>query len=65
MANVANAHDDRVPGGTGLDHVAAGAPDFRIHILRMNICSHKRPRNIAGARGLTSAFWAFLTSYAQ
>ena len=57
MANVTNAHNDRGLGGTGLDHVAARATDFRIHILRMNICFHKRPRNIAGTGDLTSAFF--------
>src|SRR6185437_6737478 len=54
MAHVANTDDDRRPGGTGLDHVAARATDFRIHILRMNVCFHKRPHKIPPARSITS-----------
>src|SRR5579862_5736400 len=55
MANVANAHDDHGLGGAGLDHVATGATDFRIHIFRMNICFHKRPENLTPTSRLTSA----------
>ncbi len=47
MARVANADDDSGLGGAGLDHVAAGATDFRVHILRMNICFHKRPGKLS------------------
>jgi hypothetical protein len=46
MAHVANTDDDGRPGGAGLDHVAAGATDFGIHIFRMNISFHKRPHKI-------------------
>ena len=41
MAGVANADDDGRLGGTGLDHVAAGATDFGVHIFRMNVRLHK------------------------
>ena len=49
MAHVTNTDDDRRLGGAGLDHVAAGATDFRIHILRMNVCFHKRPHKLPPA----------------
>jgi hypothetical protein len=42
VAHVANAHDDHGPGGTGLDLIAAGATDFRVHIFRMNVRLHKK-----------------------
>src|SRR5437762_6187273 len=42
MTRIANADDDHRLGGASLDHVAAGAADFRVHILRMNILFHKR-----------------------
>ena len=42
MAHVANADDDGLLGGARLDHVAAGATDFRVHIFRMNVRLHKR-----------------------
>jgi hypothetical protein len=42
MAHVANADDDGLLGGTRLDHVAAGATDFRVHIFRMNVRLHKK-----------------------
>ena len=42
MADVADTDDDGRLGGTRLDHVAAGATDFRIRIFRMNVCLHKR-----------------------
>jgi hypothetical protein len=44
VAHVANADDDDRPGGAGLDHVAAGATDFRVHIFRMNVRLHKKGR---------------------
>jgi hypothetical protein len=47
MAHVANAHDDGGPGGTRLDHVAAGATDFRVVIFRMNVRLHKRTDSLA------------------
>jgi hypothetical protein len=42
VAGVANADDDGGFGGTRLDHVAAGAPDFRVRIFWMNVRLHKR-----------------------
>jgi hypothetical protein len=44
MAHVANAHDDGGLGGAGLDHVAAGATDFRINIFWMNVRLHKKDK---------------------
>jgi hypothetical protein len=55
MAHVTNADDDRRLGGTGLDHVATGATNFRIHIFRMNVCFHKRPHKLPPALPITSA----------
>jgi len=46
MADVANTDDNHRLGGAGLDHVAAGATDFRIHIFRMNGRLHKKGRKI-------------------
>src|SRR6185312_2031506 len=54
MTHVTDADDDGRLGGTGLDHVAARATDFRIHILRMNVCFHKRPHKIPPAGWITS-----------
>ena len=42
VAHVADADDDGVLGGTGLDHVAAGATDLGVHIFRMNVRFHKK-----------------------
>ena len=42
MAHVANANNDRGLGGTGLDHVAAGATDFGVHIFRVYVRLHKK-----------------------
>jgi hypothetical protein len=42
MTGIANADDDCVFGGPRLDHVAAGATDFRVHIFRMNVRLHKK-----------------------
>jgi hypothetical protein len=42
MARVADADDDGLLGGARLDHVAAGATDFRVHICRMNVRLHKK-----------------------
>ena len=53
MANVTDADDDDRPGGAGLDHVAAGATDFGIQILRMNVCFHKRPGKIPPMTSMT------------
>jgi len=46
VAHVANTHNDHRLGGAGLDHVAAGATDFRIHIFRMNVRLHKKGRKV-------------------
>jgi hypothetical protein len=42
VAHVANADSDGLLGGTGLDHVAAGATDFGVHIFRMNVRFHNK-----------------------
>jgi hypothetical protein len=55
MANVADTHNDHGPGGPRLDHVAARATDFRVHILRMNVCFHKRAHKVAAMPRMTSA----------
>jgi hypothetical protein len=55
MAHVTNADDDRRLGGAGLDHIAAGATDFRIHIFRKNVFFHKMPHKLARAEMITSA----------
>src|SRR6266550_4692123 len=44
MADVAYTDQNRRPGGAGLDHVAAGATDFRVHILRMDVRFHNQGR---------------------
>ena len=54
VANIANADNDHRLGGPGFDHVAAGATDLRVHILRMYICFHKRPQKIASPGRLAS-----------
>jgi hypothetical protein len=41
MADVADADQDGRFGGAGLDDIAAGATDFRLHIFRMYFRSHK------------------------
>jgi hypothetical protein len=46
VAGVANADDDHGLGGAGLDLVAAGATDFRVHIFRMNVRLHKKGRKL-------------------
>jgi len=42
MADVADADDNGRLGGARLDHVAAGATDFGVHIFRMNVRLHKK-----------------------
>jgi len=66
MADVANAHDDGGASGTRLDHVAAGATDFRVIIFRMNVRSHKR-RNSVARKGLMTRgnFEGRLTQFSQ
>ena len=46
MADVADTHNDHGPGGAGLDDVAAGTTDFRVHIFRMNVRLHKKERKV-------------------
>ena len=46
VTDVADTHDDHGPGGAGLDDVAAGATDFRVHIFRMNVRLHKKSRKV-------------------
>jgi len=41
VAHVADADDDGLLGGTGLNHVATGATDLGVHIFRMNVRLHK------------------------
>jgi len=62
MAGVADADDDGVLGGTGLDHVATGATDFRVHIFGMYGFFHKRPAKIASIHALTSGKFPESTS---
>ena len=42
VAHVANTDDDHRLGGAGLDLIATGATDFRVHIFRMNVRLHKK-----------------------
>ena len=46
MTHVANADNDGLLGGARLDHVAAGATDFRVHLFRMNVRLHKKDREV-------------------
>src|SRR5262245_42359718 len=46
VAGVANAYNDDRLGRVRLDDVPTSAPYLRRHILRMNICFHKRPEKI-------------------
>ncbi len=57
MAGVANTHDNDRLRGAGLNHVAARATNFRIHILRMNRIFHKRPEKLASALRKTRQNW--------
>ncbi len=61
MAGVANADNDDRFGGTGLNHVATSATDFRVHILRMNLIFHKRLQTIPLHHPLTRRTFAGLT----
>jgi hypothetical protein len=45
MAHVTNTDDNGRLGGAGLDHVATGATDFRVHIFWMNVRLHKKGGN--------------------
>jgi hypothetical protein len=42
VAGIANADDDAGFGGTRLDHVAAGATDFRVIVFRMYVRIHNK-----------------------
>lgn len=42
VADVANTDDNHRLGGAGLDYVAAGATNLRIHIFRMDVRLHKK-----------------------
>jgi hypothetical protein len=42
MTGIADANDDGGFGGTSLDHVAAGATDFRVRVFWMNVRLHKK-----------------------
>jgi len=54
MAGIADADDDGGAGGAGFDHVAAGAPDFRICIFRMYVRLHnKRGAKLSRINGKT------------
>jgi hypothetical protein len=56
VADVADADQNGWLGGTGLDYVAAGATNLRLHIFGMYFLFHKpRPHKITAFRELTSA----------
>src|SRR4051812_28018595 len=42
VAGVADAQQNGLSCGTGLDHVAASATDFRVLIFRMNVSFHNK-----------------------
>src|SRR5262245_14363659 len=44
VADVANTNENHGLGGAGFDGIAAGAPDFRVLILRMNVSFHNKGR---------------------
>ncbi len=55
MADVADTHQDRRPGGTGFDHVSTGATNLGLDILRMSVSFHtKRAVNLPATLQLTS-----------
>ena len=54
MARIADTDNNHGLGGAGLDHVSAGATDFRVHIFGMYSFFHKRPENIASIHPMTS-----------
>ncbi len=53
MARIADTDNNHGLGGAGLDHVAAGATDFRVHIFGMYSFFHKRPEKIASIHPMT------------
>src|SRR6267154_1526806 len=55
MARVADTDNNHGLGGAGLNHVATGATDFRVHIFGMYGFFHKRPENIASIHAMTSS----------
>src|SRR6267378_3597662 len=54
MARIADTDNNYRLGGAGLNHVATGATDFRVHIFGMYGFFHKRPENIASIYPMTS-----------
>ena len=61
MARIADTDDNHRLGGAGLDHVAAGATYFRVHIFGMYGFFHKRPENIASIHPMTSGKFSGIT----
>ena len=57
MARVADTDENGRPGGTRLDHVAAGATDFGILVFRMSFSFHKKraQQSASSERPLTSS----------
>lgn len=52
VTDVADADEDGWPGGSGFDHITAGAPDFGVHVFRMSIGFHnKGPIKYQGLTG--------------
>ena len=54
MAGVADTNNNNGLRGPGLDHVATGTTDFRVHILRMYFLFHKRPDTLSPVQRKTS-----------
>jgi hypothetical protein len=54
MAGVADTNNNHRFGRPGLNHVAASATYFRIHVLWMNVLFHKRPHTIPFMPRMTS-----------
>ena len=65
VAGIADADDDGGAGGAGLDHVAAGATDFRVSIFRMYVRLHnKRGATLSRINGKTRRNFAYPQSAA-
>ena len=62
MARIADTDNNHGLGGAGLNHVAAGATDFRVHIFGMYGFFHKRPAKIASIHAMTSGKFPGSTS---
>jgi hypothetical protein len=65
VAGVANADDDDGFGGTRLDHVAAGATDFRVRVFWMNVRLHKRGVKLSRNGRMTRKNFNPLPGYLQ